>query len=109
MVMVELSTEVVKTTVMVTYVGGGDCGDCYGGDGDCGGKDRSGASDWRLVKPVLRENLVTCASLRWSTRPTSARDKRSPKILSQLSCFFGTVRKLIICVIVNQVPKCLVE
>ena len=61
MVMVELSTEVVKTTVMVTYVRGGDC---YGGDGDCGGKDRSGASDWRLVKPVLRENLVTCASLR---------------------------------------------
>ena len=104
--MVELSTEVVKTAVIVTYVRGGNC---YGGDGDCGGKDRSGASDWRLVKPVLRENLVTCASLRWSTRPTSARDKRSPKILSQLSCFFGTVRKVIICVIVNQAPKCLVE
>ena len=82
MVMVELSTEVVKTAVIVTYVRGGNC---YGGDGDCGGKDRSGASDWRLVKPVLRENLVTCASLRRTTRPTSARDKRSPKILSQLS------------------------
>ena len=32
MVMVELSTEVVKTAVMVTYVGGGDCGDCLNGD-----------------------------------------------------------------------------
>ena len=98
---------VVVTMIMVTVVKGAGPWETVGedlGDGDCVGGDRdgekgcgSGDGDWRPEKPVLGENLVTCASLRQRLRPAGTKGHQSPRFcrLFVIFLYFGVRHQVI--------------